>query len=98
VEVVTLVSYKHPKLQIAYKQTLCILLSAQTCILSILLTAKKIEKKGGFTFSGDDEPGWREGVEQGFRPQVAVIGRGLSEDATRKTSSAGRDHRAFLRP
>jgi hypothetical protein len=60
--------------------------------------SKKIEKKGGFTFSGDDEPGWREGVEQGFRPQVAVIGRGLSEDATRKTSSAGRDHRAFLRP
>jgi hypothetical protein len=59
---------------------------------------ENIEKKGGFTFSGDDDPGWRGGVGQGLWLQVAVVGRGLSEDATRKTSGAGGDNGACLRP
>jgi hypothetical protein len=70
-------------------------LSEQTWILSILLWNEK--KKDLF----DDlphEPGWREGVEQGLRPQVVFTGRRSSENVTRRTSGAAWGGGASLRP
>lgn len=90
VEIVTSVSYTHPKLQIAYKQTVYPLVSTNVHPVHPSDSKKKQRKKRRITFAGDDEPGWRGGVEQGFRPQVAFSSRGLSED--------GRDHGVFLRP